>query len=150
VLSRVDEDRRKEFRTIMSGREGFSQKKLELLRCGIPRTLVEEVEMLTTSGMGSLATRYSIYLSNCHAVNDLSELLAYVNKFGRAAEHLTTAIRSMKLTLGLASALGFDQRVKIQALKLQQHRFKNGVAFEVSWGTRRTDILAAGGRYGSH
>jgi len=81
------------------------------------------------------------------SVNDPSELLGHIAKLGQTAGRLVSAVDSMKLTLRLASALGFEEKVKIHALKLQQHRFKDGIAFEVAWGSRRTDILAAGGRY---
>jgi hypothetical protein len=67
---------------------------------------------------------------------------------GAFGEQLLPAVESLKLVLRMASSLGFDKVITLQPLKLHQHPFKDGVTFEVAWGPRKADILAAGGRYG--
>lgn len=82
----------------------------------------------------------------CSSAKDVPELLERMNKLAATADQLLPTLEGMQLTLRLASALGFDKRLVIQPLNMHQHRFKNGVAFEVAWGPRRGDILAAAGR----
>jgi hypothetical protein len=79
-------------------------------------------------------------------VKELSELLDQADRARHCVDQLKPALDSMGLTVRMATALGFNKNISIQPLSLHKHRFKNGVAFEVALGSRRADILAAGGR----
>lgn len=76
----------------------------------------------------------------------METLRRYVRNLKGRGENLGSALDSMSSTLKLANALGFEKPLRIQPLRLDEHNFASGVAFDVSSASRSSGVLAVGGR----
>ncbi|OBZ78007.1 Serine/threonine-protein kinase gcn2 [Grifola frondosa] len=109
-----------------------SQKRSMLLRKGISRTVVDELEILTEIS------------------DDIESILEKLEKVSPAfLASLTAAIKDIKSTIQFSVASGVSRPILFNPLMMSNHNpyFKDGVCFEVVRRNKRSDVLAAGGRY---
>ncbi|KAH9943970.1 hypothetical protein B0H21DRAFT_747282 [Amylocystis lapponica] len=109
-----------------------SQKRSMLLRKGIPRNLVDELEVLA-----EIDTDVDGLLGRLEKVSPtLFSLLAY-------------PMQELKSTIQLATVSGVTRPIFFDPLMMSNRSayFKDGVCFEVVRRNKRSDVLAIGGRY---
>ncbi|KAF9065023.1 kinase-like domain-containing protein [Rhodocollybia butyracea] len=109
-----------------------SQKKANLLKKGLLRSLIDELEVLSD------------------ADDDIDAMMTRLEKISPSLfEQLRTAVEEVKATVQHAVCTGVTQPIFFQPLMLGSYftHFKDGVLVEVAKKSRRSDILAAGGRY---
>ncbi|KAI0954220.1 hypothetical protein AcV7_007513 [Taiwanofungus camphoratus] len=109
-----------------------SQKRSMLLRKGIPRSVADELEVLTETD------------------DDVDALLARLEKISpQLTSLLSPYIQEVKSTIQFANASGVTRQVFFRPLMMSHPNryFKDGVCFEVVRCKKRSDIIAAGGRY---
>ncbi|CCM05314.1 uncharacterized protein FIBRA_07528 [Fibroporia radiculosa] len=108
------------------------QKRSMLLRKGIPRNTVDELEALSD------------------ADENIDALLGRIEKAAPGLlPMISPYIKDIQQTIRFASALGVTRPISFDPLMMNSRNpsFKDGVCFTVVRRTKRSDILAAGGRY---
>lgn len=110
-----------------------SQKRSILLRKGVPRSTVDEIETLLESD------------------DDVDVIVSKLEKVSpQLLASLEGAIRDIKTTIQFAVASGVTQPIRFYPLFMLANpmlHFKDGVCFEVVKRSKRNDVLATGGRY---
>ncbi|OCH91731.1 Serine/threonine-protein kinase [Obba rivulosa] len=133
ALERVPLDLRTAVTDILSQtKSSQSQKRSMLLRKGIARSIVDELEVLS------------------EADEDLDGLLGRLEKIScTLLSALSFAVEEVRSTIQFARAFGVTRTIIFDPLMLSNRNpyFKDGVCFEVTRRNKRSDILAAGGRY---
>ncbi|KAJ4467716.1 kinase-like domain-containing protein [Lentinula edodes] len=117
---------------IQHTKSSSSQKKANLLKKGLPRSLIDELDVLTD------------------ADDDVDAVMTRLEKINPPlVEQLRSAVDEVKATIQHAVCAGVTQPIFFRPLMLGSYftHFKDGVLVEVAKKSRRTDILAAGGRY---
>ncbi|KAL6299472.1 kinase-like domain-containing protein [Sparassis latifolia] len=109
-----------------------SQKRSMLLRKGVPRHIVDELEVLTEID------------------EDLDSLVGRMEKVSPSLVALLDPhVREIKTTIEFAIASGVTRPILFNPLMMSNRSsyFRDGVCFEVAKRNKQSDILAAGGRY---
>ncbi|KZT06721.1 Serine/threonine-protein kinase [Laetiporus sulphureus 93-53] len=109
-----------------------AQKRLSLLRKGIARNIVDELETLS------------------EVDQDIDAIMNRLEKVAPPLVSLLTPyIKEVKSTIQFANAAGVTRPIFFDPLMLSNRNpyFKDGICFEVVNRNKRSDILAAGGRY---
>ncbi|KDQ25175.1 hypothetical protein PLEOSDRAFT_1066383 [Pleurotus ostreatus PC15] len=109
-----------------------SQRRAALLKKGLLRSVVDELEALADGE------------------TDIDALLAKIEKLSpQLFALIQPAVEQVKSTVQCAIATGVSRPIFFHPLMLGAHHthFKNGVLVEVVRKSKRTDVLAAGGRY---
>lgn len=109
-----------------------SQKRSMLLRKGIPRHIVDELEILSETD------------------ENMDALLGRLEKIAPTlVQLLTPYVQEIQNTIRFANAAGVSRPILFNPLMMSNRNpyFKDGVCFEVVRRTKHSDILAAGGRY---
>ncbi|KAJ3758340.1 kinase-like domain-containing protein [Lentinula raphanica] len=117
---------------IQHTKSSSSQKKANLLKKGLLRSVIDELDVLTD------------------ADDDIDAVMTRLEKINPSlVEQLRSAVDELKATIQHAVCAGVSQPIYFRPLMLGSYftHFKNGVLVEVAKKSRRTDILAAGGRY---
>ncbi|PCH37122.1 Serine/threonine-protein kinase [Wolfiporia cocos MD-104 SS10] len=130
ALDRIASDHREAVTEILS--QTKSQKRLMLVKKGVPRTIVDELEVLSEID------------------EDIDALMGRLEKIAPALTlSLTPYIKEVRNTIDFATASGVSRPILFNPLMMNNRNpyFKDGVYFEVVRRNKRSDILAAGGRY---
>ncbi|KAJ8457370.1 hypothetical protein ONZ45_g18339 [Pleurotus djamor] len=118
--------------TLTQGKSGSAQRRTSLLKRGLSRNLIDELEVLSELDQ------------------DIESLMG---RLERVSPQLSSSIRpfveDIKHTVQYAAATGLTRPIYFHPLMLGGHHsnFKHGVLVEVVRRNKRTDVLAAGGRY---
>ncbi|KAH8096907.1 hypothetical protein BXZ70DRAFT_945142 [Cristinia sonorae] len=134
AMGRVSPDLRSEvIKVLDQSKSSQSQKRSILLRKGVPRATVDELEVLLESD---------------------EDVGAIVSKLEKVSPHLLAlldgAIRDIRTAIQLAVASGVTRPIYFYPLFMLFNPttyFKDGVCFEVVRRSKRNDVLAVGGRY---
>ncbi|KAL4251194.1 non-specific serine/threonine protein kinase [Abortiporus biennis] len=134
ALSRVSQDLRAEvIKVLDQSKSSQSQKRSILLRKGIPRNIVDELEVLTDYD------------------DDVDSILIRLEKVSpNLLSLLGDAIKDVKSTIQFAVAAGLNRPIYFYPLYMissPTNYFKDGVCFQVVRRNKRSDVLAVGGRY---
>ncbi|CUA75102.1 eukaryotic translation initiation factor 2-alpha kinase [Rhizoctonia solani] len=113
-------------------RSSFPQKRAHLSRLGVPRSVVDVIEILTST------------------YDEVAPLFSRLDKVSlEDSPGITYALEEIKRTLTLAHLMGVRRKIVITPWSpsmLSQADFTGGLVFEAR-GAKRTDIYARGGRY---
>lgn len=115
-------------------KSSWPQKRTLLLNKGLLRSMADDLEVLSET------------------YGDVDSVVTKLEKASSSVLiQLTPAIQEVKKVLEYTGSLGVTRRIHFRPLMLGNHnsQFKGGVCFEVTKRNKRTDILAAGGRYDS-
>ncbi|TFY68401.1 hypothetical protein EVJ58_g1031 [Rhodofomes roseus] len=133
ALDRVPSDVRDAVLDVLNQtKSSQSQKRSMLLRKGISRNIVDELELLS------------------EVDEDIDGVIARLEKTAPALlPVLTPYIQDVKSTITFAAASGVTRPILFNPLMSinRNSYFRDGVCFEVVRSNKRSDILAAGGRY---
>ncbi|KAH9923827.1 uncharacterized protein B0H18DRAFT_1013542 [Fomitopsis serialis] len=133
ALDRVPSDVRDAVMDILDQtKSSQSQKRSMLLRKGISRNVADELELL------------------CDVDEDIDSVVSRLEKAAPALlPVLIPYIQDVKSTIAFAAASGVTRPILFNPLMTSNRNpyFKDGVCFEVVRRNKRSDILAAGGRY---
>jgi len=134
ALARISADLRSEVVNVLDqSKSSPSQKRSILLRKGVPRNVVDELEILMD------------------IEEDVDVVIGKLEKVSpQLIPMLQNAINDVKNTISFASASGVTRPILFHPLFMMNSPstyFKDGVCFEVARRTKRSDILALGGRY---
>ncbi|KAJ7749951.1 hypothetical protein B0H16DRAFT_1675473 [Mycena metata] len=119
---------------IGNAKSSASQKRALLLKKGLLRSTADELEALADTD---------------------EDMDAFLTRLDKVSPSLTTLLRpiveEVKETIQYAVLTGVARPISFRPLMLGNHHahFKNGVLVEVVRKNKRTDVLAAGGRYDS-
>ncbi|KAG9128480.1 hypothetical protein FRC07_009703 [Ceratobasidium sp. 392] len=111
----------------------FPQKRAQLGRLGIPRNVIDMVEVLTES------------YENVETLLNRLEKISFEDSPRR-----TEALNELKHAVTLVRLMGVKRKIIIAPWSLSmlnQADFTGGLIFEATRGAKRTDIFARGGRY---
>ncbi|KAJ7101250.1 kinase-like domain-containing protein [Mycena belliarum] len=132
ILDRIPADLRPAILEIIgNSKSSTSQKRALLLKKGLLRSTADELEALA----------------------DADEIDAMLTKLDKVSPSLTTLLRpvveEVKETVQYAILTGVGRPISFHPLMLGNHHahFNDGVLVEVVRKNKRTDVLAAGGRY---
>ncbi|TFK47428.1 Serine/threonine-protein kinase [Heliocybe sulcata] len=135
IFHGIPEDTRQPVLNILTRtKSSWPQKRTLLLNRGLLRSTADELEILSET------------------YNDVESVIVKLEKASSSVLALINpAIKEVKRVLEYATGLGVSRRIHFRPLMLGTHNapFKDGVCFEVTRRGKRTDILAAGGRYDS-
>lgn len=151
-MAHVPADLRQEvIKVLDQPKSSLSQKRSTLLRKGVSRTVVDELEILMEIGMFTYLY-FSTYRIVDHCASD-EDVDAIISKLERTSPQslplLQNAIEEVKSTINFANASGVTRPIFFHPLFMMNSPspyFKDGVCFEVARRTIRSDILALGGR----
>ncbi|KAF5357565.1 hypothetical protein D9757_013020 [Collybiopsis confluens] len=133
ILDRIPEAQRTAtLEIIQHSKSSPSQKKANLLKKGLLRSLIDELDVLTD------------------AEDDIDTMMSRLEKISSSLlDQIRRAIDEVKATVQHAASAGVTQPIYFRPLMLGSYftHFKSGILVEVAKKSRRTDILAAGGRY---
>lgn len=118
-----------------------------LLRKGIPRHIVDELEILSETG--TYAIKELRCTAKCLADENMDALLGRLEKIAPTlVQLLTPYVQEIQNTIRFANAAGVSRPILFNPLMMSNRNpyFKDGVCFEVVRRTKHSDILAAGGR----
>ncbi|KAH7340654.1 kinase-like domain-containing protein [Rhizoctonia solani] len=117
---------------LSQSRSSFPQKRAHLSRLGVPRSVVDVIEVLTGT------------------YDEVAPLFNRLEKVSlEDSPRLVDALEEIKRTLTLARLMGVKRKIVITPWSpsmLSQEDFTGGLVFEAR-GAKRTDIYARGGRY---
>lgn len=117
---------------LTQSRSSFPQKRASLSRLGVPRNIVDVIEILTDN------------------YDDVEPLLSRLEKVSLDdGSKRIQALEEIKRTLSLARLMGIKRKIIIAPWSpsmINQVDFTGGLVFEAR-GAKRTDIFARGGRY---
>ncbi|KAJ3727200.1 kinase-like domain-containing protein [Lentinula guzmanii] len=117
---------------IQHTKSSSSQKKANLLKKGLLRSVIDELDVLAD------------------ADDDIDAIMSRLEKISPLlVEQLRSAVDEVKATIQHAVCAGVTQPIFFRPLMLGSYftHFRSGVLVEVAKKSKRTDILAAGGRY---
>lgn len=133
ALSRVPHDIRDPIVEIITqAKSSWAQKRAMLLKRGLLRSTVDELEVLSDID------------------EDIDSLIARLEKISPPLVTLMAhALGEIKKTIQYTALAGVARPILFHPLMISSHNayFKGGVCFEVVRRSKRNDILAAGGRY---
>ncbi|KAH9956146.1 hypothetical protein BC827DRAFT_1139950 [Russula dissimulans] len=133
ALSRVPHDIRDSvIEIILQVKSSWAQKRAMLLKKGLLRSIVDELEVLSDT------------------VEDLATLIGRLEKASPLLLTLVSPILDeVKQAIQYVVLAGVTRPIFLHPLMISSHNpyFKDGVCFEVVRRNKRNDILAAGGRY---
>ncbi|KAA1478685.1 Serine/threonine-protein kinase [Dentipellis sp. KUC8613] len=118
--------------TLSQTRSSWAQKRSLLLKRGLLRSTVDELEVMED------------------VEEDFEVLLARLEKVSpHFTSVISSAVEDIKRTVKYANAAGVTRAIYLHPLMISQcsDYFKDGVCFEVVRRNKRNDILAVGGRY---
>ncbi|EJD34852.1 kinase-like protein [Auricularia subglabra TFB-10046 SS5] len=113
---------------LSQAKSSFPQKRAILLRLGLSRGVVDSLEQWS----------------------ELPDLAALTEGWNPAPqdEKVVGALREIEQTIKYAHALGVKQRqILVKSITTRPSMYDTGIHFEVAKGTKRSDKIAAGGRY---
>ncbi|TFY77050.1 hypothetical protein EWM64_g6962 [Hericium alpestre] len=133
ALERIPEDLRAfVIETLMQARSSWAQKRQMLLKKGLLRSLVDELEIMedTDEDCDALVTRLEKISPHFSGI-----ILPYVE--------------DIKKTIQFATIAGATRAIFLHPLMMMDRRgfFKDGPCFEVVGRNKRSDVLAVAGRY---
>ena len=149
ALSRVPQDIRDSVLEIITqAKSSWAQKRAMLLKKGLLRSTVDELEVLSDTGVALLVSGRT---TSClvGVDEDLSTLVARLEKASpQLSTLLSPSLDEIKQAIQYAALSGVTRPILLHPLMISSHNayFKNGVCFEVVRRNKRGDILAAGGR----
>jgi eukaryotic translation initiation factor 2-alpha kinase 4 len=127
-----------------------SQKRALLLKKGLLRSVVDELEALSNLGDWNMRrVCHDAGLTFSTADENADDLLSSLERISsNLFNSMITWIDEIKLTISYAHLAGVTKPICIRPLMLGSHHehFKDGVRFEVVRRNKRFDVLAAGGR----
>lgn len=133
ALGRVPHDIRDPIIEIITqSKSSWAQKRSMLLKKGLLRSTVDELEVLSDID------------------EDIDSLIARLEKISLPLVTLMAhALGEIKKTVQYTALAGVARPISFHPLMISSHNtyFKSGVCFEVVRRNKRSDILAAGGRY---
>jgi eukaryotic translation initiation factor 2-alpha kinase 4 len=119
-----------------------------LLKKGLLRSTVDELEILSDTGVTHLVFRtYRTY-----SIDVDEDLVTFVARLEKASLPLLTlmspSLDEIKQAIRYVALAGVTRPIFLHPLMISNHNayFKDGVCFEVVRRNKRGDILAAGGR----
>ncbi|KAH9994612.1 hypothetical protein BJV77DRAFT_1059858 [Russula vinacea] len=135
ALSRVPHDIRDSvIEIITQAKSSWAQKRAMLLKKGLLRSTVDELEILSDTDVDE-------------------DLVTFVARLEKASLPLLTlmspSLDEIKQAIRYVALAGVTRPIFLHPLMISNHNayFKDGVCFEVVRRNKRGDILAAGGRY---
>jgi translation initiation factor 2-alpha kinase 4 len=135
ALNRVTVDARSSVTEILlQSKSTPAQKRALLLKKGLPRTTIDELEILS------------------EVEEDIDDILARLEKASPTISALMQpAVKEIKSAIQYAQAANIKRPIYFHPLVLGSHHthFKDGILVEVVRRHKHTDVLAAGGRYDS-
>jgi translation initiation factor 2-alpha kinase 4 len=132
----------------MQAKSSWAQKRAMLLKKGLLRSTVDELEVLSDT---SDSNRRLGLPQLIHLVLD-EDLVTLIARLEKASPPLLTllspALDEIKQAIQYVALAGVTRPIFLHPLMISSHNtyFKDGVCFEVVKRTKRGDILAAGGR----
>ncbi|KAG7085469.1 hypothetical protein E1B28_003030 [Marasmius oreades] len=134
ILARIPEDKLGSTLDILQQHKTSpSQKRSELLRKQLPRSLVDELEVLYDAD---------------DDIDDFVDRMEKVNPL--LAGKIQSAVEEIRNTLRHAGYLGIMRPIVFRPMMLESHRlglYKDGVLIEVVRKNKHHEMLAVGGRY---
>jgi eukaryotic translation initiation factor 2-alpha kinase 4 len=129
-----------------------SQKRALLLKQGLLRGIVDELEALTETGelSGYLYLISLIVALQRILVDDIDAFMSKIEKVSPVlSELIDPSAQELKRILQYAKLMGVSKTFHFHPLMLGSHHvhFKDGFRFEVVRRSKRIDVLAAGGQY---
>lgn len=121
----------------------FPQKRAALVRLGLSRTVIDDLEMWTEAGEMTRG-RHDIH---CTLIcpDDLDRIAQKLDK--SILSEAEGPIREIRETMSFANALGLSYPLVLRPLMVgPTSLFSHGIYFEISRRTKRSDTLAQGGR----
>ncbi|KAF9267032.1 hypothetical protein L218DRAFT_920740 [Marasmius fiardii PR-910] len=134
ILARIPDDKLSTTIDILQQHKASpSQKRSDLLRKQLPRSLVDELEVLYD------------------AEDDLDDFMDRMEKVNPLlARKMQPAIEDIRIALRHAGFLGVKRPIVFRPMMLESHRqglYKDGVLIEVVRKSKHYEMLAVGGRY---
>ncbi|KAG8892983.1 hypothetical protein FRC00_011245, partial [Tulasnella sp. 408] len=127
----TDRARRRDVVLVLSQAKAFSQKRPHLLKLGLPRMLIDEMEIL----------------SEDIEPEDASEVLERLERLSGPSARLHLAFEEVLRTISLARVMGVARPIVFRPFTmLDQPHFRDGVQFEVRGAKRTAEAIARGGR----
>jgi len=129
-----------------------SQKRALLLKQGILRGIVDELEALTETG-GPIGYPYLVSLIVTFRRILVDDIDTFMSKFEKVSpvlsELISPSAQELKRILQYAKLMGVSKSFHFHPLMLGSHHvhFKDGFRFEVVRRSKRIDVLATGGQY---
>ena len=134
---------------VTQGKPTISQKRAMLMKAGISRTAIDEIELLYDVCKSDIKGHYVPYTDV--TVDEEWELIPFRLKkqFPTLYDTFLPYLQEIKKVQELATLCGVTSQLLIRPLMLgKRHElYRNGICFEVVRRSKRSDILATGGRY---
>jgi len=111
---------------LSQSKSSFAQKRAALLRLGLSRSIVDDLEMWTET-------------------DDLERLILKLDK--ASIDEISEAVVEIRDTIQYATWLAVNRPILLRPIIANTSFFRNGIYFEAVRGQKRSDMLAAGGRY---
>ena len=136
---------------ILQSKSTPAQKRALLLKKGLPRTTVDELEILSEVGQSF----YYFFdfrersLTHVNVEEDIDDILRRLEKGSPTiAALMHPAVKEIKSTIQYSQAANLKRQIFFHPLMLGSHHthFKDGILVEVVKRHKHTDVLAAGGR----
>ncbi|KAG8905299.1 hypothetical protein FRB99_000272 [Tulasnella sp. 403] len=126
----LDRSRRRDVAMILSQTKPWQQKRSHLLKLGLPRVVVDEMEVLAED------------------VDDAPYLIERLEKIGGPSARVRAAVDDVLRTISYAQVMGVHRPIIFRPfIMLDQPHFKDGVMFEVCSHKQKSEAIARGGRY---
>ena len=136
---------------ILQSKSTPAQKRALLLKKGLPRTTVDELEILSEVGQ-SFHYFFDFRersLTHVNVEEDIDDILRRLEKGSPTiAALMHPAVKEIKSTIQYSQAANLKRQIFFHPLMLGSHHthFKDGILVEVVKRHKHTDVLAAGGR----
>jgi eukaryotic translation initiation factor 2-alpha kinase 4 len=149
ALNRVPHDIRDSvIEIIIQAKSSWAQKRAMLLKKGLLRSTVDELEILSDTGVTPLV----FWTYRTFSIDVDEDLVTFVARLEKASLPLLTLMSpfldEIKQAIRYVALAGVTRPILLHPLMISNHNtyFKDGVCFEVVRRNKRGDVLAAGGR----
>lgn len=149
VLTRLPSGQRNAVVEILNQpKSSLSQKRALLLKRGLLRSTADELELL--GEIGKVAVHSFYRFLRAFLDEDIDGLISRLDKISPALVSLIQPfVNELKETVEFAKLTKVSRSILFHPLMLGSHHnhFKDGILIEVARKNKRSDVLAAGGRY---
>lgn len=152
AVNRIPESKRSAVLEILTQtRSSWSQKRSALLKTGLARSMVDELEVLNDTGT-SLPLVFATVANDLGIITD-EDMDALLARLEKISPHLHALISlsadEIKVATQYANAAGVQRTIIFHPMMLNDRSslFKDGIYFEVVRRNKHNDVLATCGRY---
>jgi len=133
---------------ITQAKSSWAQKRAMLLKKGLLRSTVDELEVLSDIGNPHSFFR-PMPADSANVDEDIDSLISRIERISpQLVTLMAQPLRELRQTIQYTALAGVERPIVFHPLMISSHNtyFKGGVCFEVVRRSKRSDILAAGGR----